>query len=116
MAGGRLIDRVRGAQGRLGGPRAAGGAPGLPGAGDFAQIKRELHNELIESLDFEQVGNTPREELAARLRTRVRVAAATSITNESPRRSSSLSKYEAVPGSSDFKELEQTISASFSVR
>jgi pilus assembly protein CpaF len=79
MAGGRLIDRVRGAQGRVGGtgPTAPGGPagrPGLPGglglpqAGDFAQIKRDLHNELIESLDFEQVGNTPREELQARLR------------------------------------------------
>src|SRR5688500_18413491 len=76
MAGGRLIDRVRGAQGRLGGPLRPGGGGGPagpgggsgPGGGDFAQIKRDLHNELIESLDFEQVGNTPREELAARLR------------------------------------------------
>jgi len=75
MAGGRLIDRVRGAQGRLGGPLRTGGgtapagAPGAgPAGGDFVQIKRDLHNELIESLDFEQVGNTPREELAARLR------------------------------------------------
>src|SRR5689334_20842247 len=69
MAGGRLIDRVRGAQGRLSGPRPGGaGGPGLAASGDFSQIKRELHNELIESLDFEQVGNTPREELAARLR------------------------------------------------
>jgi len=64
MGGGRLIDRVRGAQGRFRGP------PGSdPGSNvEFAQIKRDLHNELIESLDFEQVGNTPREELAQRLR------------------------------------------------
>ena len=62
MGGGRLIDRVRGAQGKFRG----GGAVGSQA--DFEQIKRDLHNELIESLDFEQVGNTPREELAARLR------------------------------------------------
>ena len=75
MAGGRLIDRVRGAQGRLGGALRTGGGTAPSGAagtgpagGDFIQIKRDLHNELIESLDFEQVGNTPREELAARLR------------------------------------------------
>jgi pilus assembly protein CpaF len=67
MGGGRLIDRVRGAQGRFrGGAPGGGGAGGGPG--DFEQIKKDLHNELIESLDFEQVGNTPREELAARLR------------------------------------------------
>lgn len=64
MGGGRLIDRVRGAQGKF-----RGGGPGGGGGGaDFEQIKKDLHNELIESLDFEQVGNTPREELAARLR------------------------------------------------
>src|SRR5690348_12541941 len=73
MAGGRLIDRVRGAQGRFRGPGgtppgATGGLGMTGGTGDFAQVKRDLHNELIESLDFEQVGNTPREELAARLR------------------------------------------------
>ncbi|MEO0605867.1 MAG: ATPase, T2SS/T4P/T4SS family, partial [Myxococcota bacterium] len=68
MGGGRLIDRVRGAQ------RFRTGQPGAPAPSssglnvEFAQIKRELHNELIESLDFEQVGNTPREELAQRLR------------------------------------------------
>jgi len=39
------------------------------GAVEFEKIKADLHNELIESLDFEQVGNTPREELAQRLRT-----------------------------------------------
>lgn len=78
MGGGRLIDRVRGAQNRFKGttPTRPGGpgGPGGPGSGpiptgaEFDQIKRDLHNELIESLDFEQVGNTPREELAQRLR------------------------------------------------
>lgn len=69
MGGGRLIDRVRGAQGRFGGGRGAiPGASPLSGGIEFEEIKRDLQNELIESLDFEQVGNTPREELAQRLR------------------------------------------------
>ena len=75
MGGGRLIDRVRGAQNRFktgprssaeGGPQAQGGP--VPTGAEFEQVKRDLHNELIESLDFEQVGNTPREELGQRLR------------------------------------------------
>ncbi len=66
MGGGRLIDRVRGAQGRF--RTTAAGAPGTPTGAEFDQIKRDLHNELIESLDFEQVGSTPREELGQRLR------------------------------------------------
>lgn len=72
MGGSRLIDRVRGSQGR-GGVPTRGGDPRMPGgrsgAVEFEKIKSDLHNELIESLDFEQVGNTPREELAQRLRT-----------------------------------------------
>jgi len=77
MGGGRLIDRVRGAQGRLrGGGDGGGGHGGGHGGGgggghgglEFEQVKKDLHNELIESLDFEQVGNTPRDELAQRLR------------------------------------------------
>ncbi|MFT4626715.1 MAG: pilus assembly protein CpaF [Myxococcota bacterium] len=56
---------MRGAQqGRLGSGSYAGASQG----GDFERIKKDLHNELIESLDFDQVGNTPREELAQRLR------------------------------------------------
>ena len=69
MGGSRLIDRVRGSQG--GRPAARGGA-GAPRTGtstaEFERIKADLHNELLESLDFEQVGNTPREELQQRLR------------------------------------------------
>ncbi len=72
MGGGRLIDRVRGAQGRLrsgGDGGGGGGGGGGPTSGlEFEQVKKDLHNELIESLDFEQVGNTPRDELAQRLR------------------------------------------------
>jgi len=67
MGGTRLIDRVRGAQNRF---RTDGGAP-TSFRGDtkeFEQVKKELQDELIESLDFEQVGQTPREELAERLR------------------------------------------------
>ncbi|NOY25626.1 MAG: CpaF family protein [Oligoflexia bacterium] len=57
----RLIDRVRGAQQRYRSPTSSESP-------EFEQIKRQLHNELIEALDFEQVSKTPREELAQRLR------------------------------------------------
>ena len=61
MGGTRLIDRVRGAQRLRGSGRQTD-------AVEFERIKKELHNELLESLDFDQVGNTPRAELASRLR------------------------------------------------
>ncbi|TVQ86506.1 MAG: CpaF family protein [Deltaproteobacteria bacterium] len=67
MGGSRLIDRVRGAQGRGGRPGAGRGSGGTSSA-EFERHKHDLHNELLESMDFEQVGNTPREELAQRLR------------------------------------------------
>jgi len=57
----RLIDRVRGAQQRYRSPSSSESP-------EFEQIKRQLHGELIEALDFEQVSKTPREELAQRLR------------------------------------------------
>ena len=61
----RLIDRVRGAQ-----VRNRTTFPGGPQADtvEFERIKRGLHEELLGSLDFEQVSKTPRDELAARLR------------------------------------------------
>jgi len=58
-----LIDRVRGAQARY---RSGGGA--ATDVEEFDRIKRQLHSELIDALDFEQVVRTPREELANRLR------------------------------------------------
>ena len=58
----RLIDRVRGAQARF---RQTPGATNLE---EYERIKRALHNEIIESLDFAQVGATPRAELADQLR------------------------------------------------
>ena len=67
MGGTRLIDRVRGAQTRFKTDTAAAGSFATDAA-EFERIKRELHNELIESLDFEQVGNTAREDLSERLR------------------------------------------------
>ncbi len=71
MGSSRLIDRVRGAQQRFKTTTPAPGSGGGGGGGDsaeFDRIKKALHQELIESLDFEQVGQTPREELAGRLR------------------------------------------------
>ncbi len=64
MGSSRLIDRVRGAQQRHG----TRGGPGVTDSEEFARIKKTLHAELIESLDFEQVMSTPREELTSRLR------------------------------------------------
>ena len=58
----RLIDRVRGAQARF------RQTPGSTNQEEYERIKRALHNEIIESLDFEQVGSTPRDELADKLR------------------------------------------------
>ncbi|MCP4808119.1 MAG: CpaF family protein [Proteobacteria bacterium] len=68
MGSSRLIDRVRGAQQRFKTSAPAGGAGALKDNEEFDRIKKGLHQELIESLDFDQVGQTPREELAARLR------------------------------------------------
>jgi len=56
----RLIDRVRNAQQNASGEGSGGD--------DFARIKRDLHKEIVGSLDFEQVRKTPREELKQRLR------------------------------------------------
>jgi pilus assembly protein CpaF len=65
MGGTRLIDRVRGAQGRT---RAGASGSGIADSGDFQKIKVDLQNEIIEALDFEQIGTQSREELAAKLR------------------------------------------------
>ena len=68
MGGSRLIDRVRGGQRRGGG--ATGGPTGGHGLAEaeFERIKEELHNELIESLDFEEAGQVSHAELTDRLR------------------------------------------------
>lgn len=59
MATNRLIDRVR----NTGGPRRPGG-----GSAEYDEIKKTLQAELLDSLDFEEVSNTPKDELAQRLR------------------------------------------------
>ena len=56
----RLIDRVRNAQQNSAGTGSD--------SEDFARIKSELHKELVSSLDFEQVQQTPFAELKERLR------------------------------------------------
>ena len=65
MGGTRLIDRVRGAQGRF---RSGGAQSSGTDSAEFERIKNELHRELLESLDFEQLGQTNRDELSNRLR------------------------------------------------
>lgn len=67
MSSSRLIDRVRVAQTR-GQPGPAGLTRGPADSAEFDRLKKDLHNELLAQLDFEQVGKVPREELAARLR------------------------------------------------
>jgi pilus assembly protein CpaF len=57
----RLIDRVRGAQ-----QRYKTGAQ--TDSAEFEQIKKKLHNEIIDQLDYEKVGQTPRDELGKQLR------------------------------------------------
>ncbi len=57
----KLIDRVRGAQQRY---RTTASADSV----EFERIKRRLHKDLIDSLDFEQVSKMPRAELSVRLR------------------------------------------------
>ncbi len=57
----RLIDRVKGAQQRY-------RQTGTTDSAEFERIKKALHGELIESLDFEQVNKMPRDELKRRLR------------------------------------------------
>ncbi|MBW1877788.1 MAG: CpaF family protein [Deltaproteobacteria bacterium] len=68
MGGTRLIDRVRGAQSRFRNETGTSSVAFRADTKEFERIKKELQDELIESLDFEQVGQTPREELADRLR------------------------------------------------
>ncbi len=58
----RLIDRVRGAQQRF-----KSGTSSTDSA-EYERIKKGLHAELLDLLDFDRVGTTPREELAAGLR------------------------------------------------
>ena len=62
MGGTRLIDRVRGAQTKF------RGGGGLNDSEEFERIKKELQNEVIESIDFEQVDTTDRDELTGKLR------------------------------------------------
>ena len=49
-------------------PGPGGLSRGPADSAEFDRLKKDLHNELLAQLDFEQVGKVPREELAARLR------------------------------------------------
>lgn len=67
MGGSRLIDRARSSQRPT--SRMAPGARGSSAPSrEFESIKQALQAELLESLDFEQVGNTARDELQRKLR------------------------------------------------
>jgi pilus assembly protein CpaF len=66
----RRVEMRRGGPpaGRRGGPPGKGGGGGRQSA-DYDEIKKSLHNELLDSLDFEEVGNTPKDELFERMKT-----------------------------------------------
>lgn len=70
MSSSRLIDRVRVAQARNQ-PVPTRGVGGPTDLVEFERVKKELHTELLGSLDFEQVGRMGRDELASRLRQKV---------------------------------------------
>ena len=70
MSSSRLIDRVRVAQARNQ-PMPTRGMGGATDLVEFERVKKELHGELLGSLDFEQVGRMGRDELAGRLRDEV---------------------------------------------
>jgi len=57
-----MIDKVRALQ------NTRSGEGRTTGSAEFQHIKERMHAELVESLDFEMVRNTPRDELVARLR------------------------------------------------
>ena len=48
--------------------QAAANPLGVKTSPEYDDYKRRFHNELLESLDYEEVGNTPRDELAERMR------------------------------------------------
>ncbi len=60
MSTASVIQRVRRNQERLRNHKAQ--------PNDMDRIKRQLHAELVDALDFERLGQTPREELAGQLR------------------------------------------------
>ncbi|HMV65398.1 MAG TPA: CpaF family protein [Myxococcota bacterium] len=53
---------------RPGGPQGPRGSVVRGGSSEYDEIKRNLHNELLDSLDFEEVGNTPKAELYEKMR------------------------------------------------
>lgn len=64
MASNRMLDRVRAAR-RQQAPSITSTTRNSP---EYEEYKRRFHNELLDSLDFEEVGNTPKEELHDRMR------------------------------------------------
>jgi pilus assembly protein CpaF len=70
MAGNRRIEMLRrGAAGPAAtpAPRARGPAP-RTGTGEYEEIKRALHHELLDNLDFEEVAATAKDVLMERMR------------------------------------------------
>lgn len=68
MGSNRIIERARNRRSPGGGATGGGGPGGVRPSPEYDEIKKRLHNELIDSLDFEEVGNTPKEELYDRMR------------------------------------------------
>ena len=65
MASNRMLDRMRADRRKPAASPLSGPSQNSP---EYEESKRRFHNELLDSLDFEEVSNTPKEELYDRMR------------------------------------------------
>src|SRR5690606_22111247 len=65
MASNRMLDRMKQVRKTPAHSSITGPNQNSP---EYEEGKRRFHNELLDSLDFEEVSNTPRDELQERMR------------------------------------------------
>ena len=68
MSSNRMLDRIKSKQLRDNSPASATAGP-IKLSPEYESVKRQLQSELIDSLDFEQIANTAKDELYQRMRT-----------------------------------------------